>query len=170
MTHRPHWVETWIQVADVFAERSLCTRAQVGAVIVTKDNRVASQSYNGPAAGLNKKTPCTDWCPRARGETGLTANYDACPAIHAEANALIRANFTEIQGGTIYVSRACCINCAKQVANSGLARVVHRVTSDDLHRDPDSVEDYLQRAGLEVVRVRPEAWPFSEGREAGKDG
>jgi dCMP deaminase len=149
---RPSWDATWLQVAMIMGNRSQCARAQVGAVVVTSDNRVASQSYNGPPANLRLEGDCTNWCPRAMGMTDLSADYGSCSSIHAEANALIRANFTEIQGGTIYVSHASCINCAKQVANSGLVKLVHRVTDADLHRKPDEVEEYLRAAGLKVVR------------------
>lgn len=140
-------------VADAVATRSRCTRAQVGAVVVTADNRVAAVGYNGPAHGLPVEGWCSDWCPRAMGLTGTTSDYDECPAIHAEANALMRSDFTQIHGGTIYSARACCMGCAKLISNSGLARVVHRVTEEDMHRGPDGVELYLRACGLDVVRV-----------------
>lgn len=149
---RPSWEDTWSEVARIMGHRSRCDRAKVGAVVVTRDNRVAAQAYNGPAAGLMLRGTCSNWCPRAMGKTNLSADYGACSTIHAEANALIRADFTDIQGGTIYVSHSSCINCAKLVANSGLAKLVHRVTEADAHRNPDEVEEYLRSAGLEVHR------------------
>lgn len=86
------------------------------------------------------------------GLTDLSSDYGKCEAIHAEANALVRADFTQIQGGTIYVSHSSCINCAKLVANSGLVRLVHHVSEADLHRNPDEVEEYLSSSGIEVFR------------------
>lgn len=142
-----------MQVAEIMGQRSRCARAQVGAVIVTRDNRVAAQSYNGPSKGLLVSGDCRNWCPRAMGKTDLSADYGACASIHAEANALVRADFTQIQGGTIYVSHSSCINCAKQISNSGLVKLVHRVTEADAHRNPDEVEKYLRETGVEVVRV-----------------
>lgn len=148
---RPGWDQTWLAVAQVVAYRSRCDRAQVGAVIVTHDNRVAAVSYNGPPRGQRLTGTCTAWCPRARGD--VTASYDECAAVHAEANALLRADFTDIRGGTIYVSSACCRGCAKLVANSGITRVVHVVGEADAHRDPDAVEAYLRTCGLTVARA-----------------
>lgn len=149
---RPTWDQTWLAIAQTVAFRSRCDRMRVGAVIVTSDNRSMPPSYNGPPRGQQLTGTCADWCPRAqRGDTG--SSYDECCAIHAEANALIRANFTEIQDGTIYVSAACCINCAKLIANSGIRRVVHVVGSRDEHRQPDVVEAYLRECGLTVVRA-----------------
>lgn len=153
MRKRPNWDETWMAVADAIALRSQCTRAAVGAVIVTADNRVASIAYNGPASGLELRGTCGGWCPRAQGKTDLNSDYGACSAIHAEANALIRADFTQIQGGTIYVNRSMCVNCAKMVGNSGISTVIHRVVEDDLHRNPEAVEEYLQQCGLVVIRA-----------------
>lgn len=138
-------------VADAIAHRSLCCRAQVGAVIVTKDNRGVAASYNGPAKGDPVAGPCIDWCPRA--QTGdQSPDYATCRAIHAEGNALTRADYSEIQGATIYVTGSICINCAKGIANSGIQRVVHRVLPEHEFRNPAGVEQYLRECGIEVLR------------------
>jgi dCMP deaminase len=141
-----------MKVAVDLGFRSRCVRAQVGAVVVTTDNRVASVGYNGPAAGRKVVGGCDGWCPRAMGLDDLGTDYSACESIHAETNALLRADFTQIEGGTIYVSHASCINCSRLVANSGIARLVHRVTDRDAHREPDKVEQYLRESGIEVSR------------------
>lgn len=148
---RPDWDTTWMAVADVLAARSLCCRAQVGAVIVTSDQRAVSPSYNGNAKGDPVEGSCANWCPRAMaGESG--ADYGTCRAIHAEANALTRANYSEIQGATIYVTGSICINCARMLANSGIQRVVHRVLPEHEYRNPADVEQYLRECGIAVVR------------------
>ncbi len=148
---RPSWDTTWMDVADTLSRRSLCCRAKVGAVIVTPDQRAVSPSYNGPAKGDPVQGPCSDWCPRAQ-SSDSSSDYGACRAIHAEANALTRANYSEIQNATIYVTGSMCINCAKQVANSGIARVVHRVLPEHEYRNPGDVEKYLKECGIEVLR------------------
>jgi dCMP deaminase len=149
---RPTWDATWLHVAEAVASRSRCDRAQVGAVVVTEDNRVASTSYNGPPKGLEVSGSCSNWCPRAMGQTDLSADYSGCESLHAEDNALLRADFTQIQGGTIYVSRAICIICARRIANSGLTCAVHRVIPEDEHRNPEKVESYLRSVGIQVWR------------------
>lgn len=142
-----------MHIAEAIGARSRCSRAQVGAVVVTADHRIASTGYNGPPSGLELPDgDCSTWCPRAMGLDALSADYSACESLHAEDNALLRADFTEIQGGTIYVSRAICIICARRIANSGLSSVMHRVTSQDLHRNPEQVEAYLDKVGVEVAR------------------
>ena len=174
MTNRTSWDETWLALAHGIAKRSLCSRDQVGAVIVSADNTPLMASYNGPPAGfLHDEKPCTEWCPRARGDNKtwthdgtsgprheiqyannemfwrypntsewhilddaarkmlgyvetpvLSPNYEDCPALHAEANALSRSNHLHRAGGTIYVTSDVCFNCAKLIANSGIKRVV----------------------------------------------
>lgn len=146
------WDEAWLQVAVVLSRRSQCSRAQVGAVIVTADNKVDACSYNGPVASLELRGTCESWCPRAQ-SAETSSDYGRCSAIHAESNALIRSNHERIQGGAIYVSQAMCINCAKEVANSGITRVVQRVTDRDLHRNPREVIKFLRGAKMFVTTV-----------------
>lgn len=153
---RPDWDHVWMKVADAVADRSLCSRAKVGTVVVTSDNRVASVSFNGaPDAFDCQGRPCVEWCERAMsGDT--SPSYGTCSAVHAESNALTRSNWTEIQGGTIYTSAATCINCARLVVAAGLKRVVHRVSPSDMHRNPEAVEQYMRELGLDVDRADAE--------------
>lgn len=153
LTDRPTWDQTWLATAGAISFRSLCDRRQVGAVIVTSDNRVASFSYNGPPKGMQVEGSCINWCPRAKSQS-TSADYSSCPAVHAEANAIIRADYKDIAGGTIYVTSAMCINCAKIIANSGLHKVIHVVGPNDEYRHPDDVEKFLQDSGLTTARVR----------------
>lgn len=147
---RASWDETWMSIADAMSRRSRCDLAQVGAVVVTVDQKGNSLSYNGPMAGLQLNGSCRNWCPRASGER--TNDYSACHAIHAEANAIARADHSAIAGGTIYVSRSTCVNCVRLIGNSGVARIVHRVTDADIHRDPDGCEEIARSGGLTVIR------------------
>lgn len=63
---RPNWDDTWLEVANVVAKRSLCVRDQVGAVIVSATNRIISTGYNGPPSGFeHDEHPCSQWCTRA---------------------------------------------------------------------------------------------------------
>lgn len=149
---RPTWDEVWMRMADTMAERSKCTRAQVGCVIVSKDQTVLSASYNGPPPNYPADGSCSSWCPRARGEGGLGSTYDNCPSVHAEANGVSRADHSRIHGATAYVNRASCVTCAKLLAAAGITRLVHRVEDVDMHRNPEATEDFLQLCGVEVVR------------------
>lgn len=148
---RPSWDEVWMQVADTVALRSRCSRAQIGAVVVSKDQRVSSTGYNGPAASFPNEGECIDWCPRAQGTAPLDNMYDACPSIHAEANALLYVDRSRIEGGTIYITDVACMQCAKLVSNSGVSRVVMRVQSKAEHRQPEKVMEYFIKCNIEMT-------------------
>lgn len=159
---RPTWDDTWLMMARIIGHRSRCDRRRVGAIIVGVRNEIEASSYNGPPAGWRDEffliedslQGCLLWCERAQHAADaliLPGTYHTCPSLHAEANALLRADRTKIEGGTIYVSSAVCHDCAKLVANSGLARVVMDVLPGDAHRDPAGVEAYLRTCGLLVT-------------------
>ena len=153
---RPSWDEAWMRIAGVIAERSRCSRAQVGAVVVSKDQRISSTGYNGPSANWPAESDCIDWCPRAQGIGTLDNTYNTCPSIHAEANALLYVDRSKVEGGTIYVTGAPCMQCAKLISNSGLSRVVAKIRKIDYHRNPEQVLDYLLQCGVSVETIKDE--------------
>lgn len=150
---RPDWDETWMAMARSFAPRSLCVRSNVAAVIVTADNRVASVGYNGPPKGLGLTEPCTEWCPRGNDtEPGTGRQFGlSCLTIHAEINALMRADWRDMQGGTIYGTRTPCHDCVKVIGNSGLARAVFPVVPEDACYDSQKIVSFLLECGLSVA-------------------
>jgi dCMP deaminase len=150
---RPTWDETWLGVAALVAKRSRCSRAQMGAVIVSSDQHIVATGYNGPAANWPKQGQCINWCERAQGVTSLGTEYTGCPAIHAEANALLYVDRSKSLGGTMYIVSPPCDACAKLISNSGITRVVCMISEADMHRDPYKVLDYLKTCGVEVVVV-----------------
>jgi dCMP deaminase len=125
----------------------------MGAVIVSKDNHVISTGYNGPAATWPESGACINWCERAQGITPLGKEYSGCPAIHAEANALLYVDRSQSIGSTIYIVSPPCDACAKLISNSGVSRVVCRISAADSHREPDKVIEYLRKCGIEVLII-----------------
>lgn len=153
------WDSTWLAIAHVIAKRSLCARDQVGAVIVDKTQRHVWVGYNGPPAGFKRsddESDCSNWCQRAQAPNQYTEvfkaddvgfvkmdktlppalDYSDCPAIHAEANALMMSDRHLRIGGTIYITRPPCFSCAKLIANSGLneaCMVATKLNSSNKH-------------------------------------
>jgi deoxycytidylate deaminase len=157
---RPGWDETWGVLAVAMSYRSRCARNKIGAVIVSAENVVVATGYNGPPSGwiYAETESCLDWCERARaGDTD--PSYFNCPSNHAEMNALVRSSWADRVGGTIYITGAACMSCAKAIANSGLAAVAH-VNVDyekDAYREPDKVREFLADCGLVVTDVSVDA-------------
>lgn len=162
---RPSWDEVWLATAMTIAKRSKCDRAQVGAVIVSMDNRMAASSYNGPPPQYSPTlrldydpSHCNTWCPRAcKGEgEALDPMYADCPSVHAEANAIARSTFADTKGGTIYVTSQMCMHCAKAVAAAQISRVVFYVPLADetSHRNPDAVREFLEDSDVDITLIR----------------
>lgn len=162
---RPNWDETWMAVAEAMASRSLCVNRQVGAVIVTQENRPMAVGYNGPPANFHRPLPaglldltsvqgngCSNWCERgATKERGAT--YSNCVSVHAEANALLFADRRDYAGGTMYVTNPPCWDCAKLVANSGVSTLVVKQTEQDAHYDNDTSLSFIRSCGIEVRHI-----------------
>lgn len=148
MSHRTTWDETWEEMADSIRWRSLCSQARAGAVIVDAHNRIVSTGYNGPPAGFNhSELPCRTWCPRGMFEASL----DQCISVHAEANALISGDRSSWLGGTMYVTKHPCLECAKLFANSGLIRlVVTKAAGEQEERHTDVYRFLMEECGMQV--------------------
>lgn len=158
MTDRPSWSDTWMTTARAIAARSRCDGRQVGAIIVSKDNAYSVVGYNGPPRGwdglqaskTNQTASCSSWCPRRLSDE-QTASYDNCISIHAEANALIKADYSRIEGGSLFVTSSICWDCGKLVANSRILRVHMIIDPErDKHRNPYRTIDFMTSSGLEV--------------------
>jgi dCMP deaminase len=127
---RATWAEWGLGLADAVATRADCSRRQVGAVIVTPHNRVVSTGYNGAPSG-HRGCLTEGACPRGQSSVEtLITSYDTgpgmCIALHAEQNALLRASWADMQGGTLYVTCEPCPGCARMIIGTPLSFVVWR--------------------------------------------
>lgn len=150
---RPQWSESWMTIARDVALRSLCDGAQVGTVIVDKNNRIVATGYNGPPQGFNHEgKTCSHWCQRQKTRgTDRPPKYGlTCPSIHSEANALMFADRRDYEGGTLYVTSVCCEDCSKLVSNSGVRHVHMRVGRADLAREIAKVALFMLECDISV--------------------
>lgn len=125
MNDRPDWDTYYLAIAEAVSKRGECVRRQVGAVIV-RDSSIVGTGYNGAAPGM---VSCLDGaCPRARGSAAAGTGYadSGCTAIHAEANAIIRAGRERTLGATIYITHKPCDLCTPLIEAAGIARIVHK--------------------------------------------
>jgi len=139
MAERASWDEYFMNIARVVSSRSTCPRKSVGAVIV-RDKTILSTGYNGSIRGMPH---CT--------EAGHMMENGHCVAtIHAESNAILQAarNGVMIDGGTIYVTASPCWNCFKEIANSGIRRIVY----GEFYRD-DRIFSVAATLHIELVHL-----------------
>lgn len=123
---RPSWDAWATELAHTVSTRADCTRAQVGAVLLSRTHRVLAVGYNGLPAGIPGCASAGN-CPRGKlstEECARNSDYSNCPAIHAEANAIYHADPFELPGATLYVTRKPCPACTTLIAAAGIGRVV----------------------------------------------
>ena len=148
MNNRPNWDEYFMEMAELTAKRSTCSRRQVGAVIV-RDNRAVATGYNGAPRGL---AHCEEkgGCLRQKLNIPSGQRHELCRALHAEQNAIISAASmgNAIEEGTIYITHQPCVICAKMIVNAGIKRIVVREGYPD-----ELAMEILDEAGLTVERL-----------------
>lgn len=118
---KPAFDDIFMGLAKNLAQRSHCVKKQVGAVL-TKNTRIISIGYNGPPASTyncDEKWPGVGCARDAKGSCFL--------ALHAEQNAILYAakNHTTVEGGTLYVTLAPCLPCARMIFSAGIKKVLY---------------------------------------------
>lgn len=155
--------EMFMNIALQVAERSTCSRVQVGAVIV-KDQRIISMGWNGVPSG---KSHCNDVFhkkfeeekPEMKFEEWIQSDpikqehhhFAVENEIHSEMNAMLFAakNGIAIDGSDLYVVWSPCINCAKSLLQVGIKNVYY---NKKYERDPRGVE-FLESNGVKCFQI-----------------
>ncbi len=113
------WDRYFLFLARQVGEGSRCAKRKVGSVLVDKNLRVIATGFNGRPRG----TDCDDEeCLRKDIPSGELMHISCC--VHAEENALLFADFSQAQGGTIYLTHAPCEMCAPKILQMGIAKIV----------------------------------------------
>lgn len=125
------WDEYFMGIAMLSAERSKDNSTQVGACIVNNERKIVSVGYNGMPTGC-----CDDDMPWEReADSPLDTKYPF--VCHAELNAILNSNISNLSGCTIYVTLFPCNECAKAIIQSGIKRVVY---GSNKYADTDGVK------------------------------
>ena len=122
------WDEYFMGVALLSAQRSKDPNTQVGACIVSSDNKILSMGYNGLPIGCSD-----DDFPWERDGKPLMTKYPY--VTHSELNAILNYRGGSLEGATIYVTLFPCNECAKAIIQSGIRNVVY---DSDKYADADS--------------------------------
>lgn len=115
------WDEYFIGIATLTAMRSKDPNTQVGACIVSSDNRVLSVGYNGTPNGFSDDR--FPWNREAADHYDTKYPY----VCHSELNAILnfRGNMRELQGARIYVHYFPCVECTKAIIQAGIKEVIY---------------------------------------------
>ena len=112
------WDEYFMGVAMLSAMRSKDPNTQVGACIVSNDNKILSMGYNGFPSGCSD-----DAFPWAREGEPLDNKY--LYTTHSELNAILNYRGGSLEGAKLYVSLFPCNECAKAIIQAGIKTVVY---------------------------------------------
>ncbi len=142
------WDEYFMGIAILSGMRSKDPSTQVGACIVSNDNKILSMGYNGFPIG------CSDddfsWSREAK---GLDSKY--LYSTHSELNAILNYRGGSLEGAKIYVSLFPCNECAKAIIQAGIKTIVF---SCDKYADTEPViasKRMLDAAGVRYYQYQP---------------
>ena len=138
------WDEYFMGVSMLSGMRSKDPSTQVGACIVSEDNKILSMGYNGFPKG------CSDddfpW------EKEGDENDTKYPFVtHSELNAILNYRGGSLEGAKIYVSLFPCNECAKAIIQAGIKTIVY--ASDKYAKLPNVIASkrMLDAAGVRYI-------------------
>ena len=137
----------YMDMAYEQAEKSVCLRAKVGAVLV-KDGLVVAQGYNNVVGGIK---PCKEiGCIRDTLNIPSGQKREICRNICAEQLAITEAarNGVEIDGSIAYITTFPCHICAKLLVSSGVSEIVY-----DKDYPDELSKTFLAEAGTKIRQI-----------------
>lgn len=140
------WDEYFMGIALLAAKRSKDPSTQVGACIVSQQNKIISVGYNGMPIGCSD-----DEFPWEREGNVLETKYPY--VCHAELNAILNNIGFSLAGCKIYVPLFPCNECSKAIIQSGIREVIF---ISDKYAQTDSViasKRMMDHAGVQYHQL-----------------
>ena len=135
-----------MDISYAVAQRAACLRRSVGAVL-TRDNRIIAAGYNGPPSNYPHCNTCL------KGDAPSGGGLDKCPAIHAEANAILQAakmGFSTAET-TLYCTTQPCWECLKMAINAGVVVIKYHVGYEP--SNPDLYYDLIKKCRVTISKI-----------------
>lgn len=142
------WDEYFMGVAILSGMRSKDPHTQVGACIVSPDNKILSMGYNGFPKGCSD-----DVFPWKREGEPLDNKYFY--TTHSELNAILNYRGGSLEGTKLYVSLFPCNECAKAIIQAGIREIIY--ASDKYENTPSVIASkrMLKAAGVSFRKYEP---------------
>ena len=141
------WDEYFMGVSLLSGMRSKDPNTQVGACIVSEDNKILAMGYNGFPLGCSDEE-----FPWER--EGDVEETKYAYVTHSELNAILNYRGGSLQGAKLYVSLFPCNECAKAIIQSGIKTVIY---DDDKYADTPASRAsrrMFDAAGVEYRRYK----------------
>jgi len=141
------WDEYFMGVAALAGMRSKDPNTQVGACIVSENNKILSMGYNGFPRGCSDEE-----FPWEREGELLDTKYPF--VTHSELNAILNYRGGSLEGTKLYVSLFPCNECAKAIIQAGIRTVVY--DSDKYEGTPTNVASkrMFDAAGVKHIKYQ----------------
>jgi dCMP deaminase len=144
--------DDWHMLRAITASwRSPDPNTQVGACLVTQDNRPLGEGYNGAPRGMDLYA-----MPWER--EGDWADTKYAYVVHAEKNAILNSSGVT-DGASMFCTLYPCNECAKDIVQAGIKEVVYL-------SNPYITEDFTKVAawilGQSGIQVRQHVWQNPE--------
>lgn len=136
------WDEYFMGVAKLSALRSKDPNTQVGACIVSEDNKILSMGYNGLPIGCSD-----DEFPWNREGDPLDNKY--MYTAHSELNAILNYRGGSLDNAKMYVTLFPCNECAKAIIQAGIKTLVY-----DIDKYADTASVIASKRMLNAAGVR----------------
>ena len=109
---RPTWDVYFKQLTELTATRSTCKKLHVGCII-TLDNHIIAQGYNGYLPGAPHKQHIT--------------NGHEIATVHAEQNAICDCAKRGVSANNAiaYITHFPCVNCMKSLLTCGISKIYY---------------------------------------------
>ena len=142
------WDEYFMGVAMLSGMRSKDPNTQVGACIVSGDNKILSMGYNGFPIGCSD-----DEFPWAREGDELDNKYFY--TTHSELNAILNYRGGSLEGAKMYVTLFPCNECAKAIIQAGIKTLVYANDKYDGTPRVIASKRMLDSAGVRYYQYTP---------------
>ena len=113
-----NWDDYFMGVAILSSKRSKDDSTKVGCCIVSKEKRIIGCGYNGMPNGCNDDE--MNW-----ERTGDGINNKYFYVVHAEANAIINSDRSQLKNASLYTTLFPCNECAKLIVQCGIKEVIY---------------------------------------------
>ena len=134
------WDEYFMGIATLSGMRSKDPNTQVGACIVSQDNKILSMGYNGLPRGCSD-----DEFPWNRDGEDNKYFYTT----HSELNAILNYRGGSLDNAKLYVTLFPCNECAKAIIQAGIKTVVY-----DCDKYADTASVIASKRMLNAAGVR----------------
>jgi Deoxycytidylate deaminase len=142
------WDEYFMGVAHLASFRSKDPNTQVGACIVSDDNKILSIGYNGLPKGCSD-----DEFPWSREGDELDTKYPF--VTHSELNAILNYRGGSLEGSKMYVTLFPCNECAKAIIQAGIRDLIFADNKYDGKPSVEASKRMFNAAGVRYYKYQP---------------